>query len=184
MEALGLVGREEEALRIVPRGRAGQAGQQGAMIYGRRSDGGFELVPDVQGDLWDLDWPVISVDWHSAVAFAAWERGRGGRGWRLPGELEWEKIARGVDGRFYPWGDGFDPSWCCGNRSRPGRPLPSVAAGFPGGGRVYGGGGWQKVMSKGGDFAAQQVAGQKSKKEVLTPSPQHSTKKGGTGLGP
>lgn len=36
---------------------------------------------------------------------------RTGRPWRLPGELEWE-ASSGVDGRFHPWGDRLDPSWC------------------------------------------------------------------------
>ena len=138
LDALVLAGREEEALRFVPRERVGHAGQQGAMIYGRRRDGSFELVPDAEGDVWELDWPVMFVDWHSAMAFAAWEQSRTGQGWRLPCELEWSKSARGVDGRFFPWGDGFDPSWCCIRHSHSGPALPSVVESYPIDESVYG----------------------------------------------
>jgi formylglycine-generating enzyme required for sulfatase activity len=56
--------------------------------------------------------PVINVSWNNAVAFCVWLSKETGKQFRLPTEAEWEKTARGTDGRIYPWGNDWDPAKC------------------------------------------------------------------------
>jgi serine/threonine-protein kinase len=91
----------------------------------------FSLRADADGDMWQPTWPVILVNWLGAQAWLDWWAGKTGQPWRLPAELEWEMAARGADGRWYPWGDHCDPSWCCLNDSHASERLPQPVGGYP-----------------------------------------------------
>ncbi len=56
--------------------------------------------------LWTVsNYPVVGVSWYEAVAYCQWLSSVLGRDISLPTEAEWEKAARGTDGRAWPWGD-------------------------------------------------------------------------------
>lgn len=94
LDALVAAGDLEQAQRCAPRE------QTGGPFVGSR-DGLRFVLPES----WPADGPVVDIDWWCADAYARWS------GARLLGNDEWEKAARGVDGRMYPWGDGFDATF-------------------------------------------------------------------------
>jgi formylglycine-generating enzyme required for sulfatase activity len=83
------------------------------------------------------DHPVVDVNWHVAVAYAEWLREQTGRPYRLPTEAEWEKAARGEDGRLWPWGNDWDPARANCKPDGPGRTTP-VGQYSPAGDSPYG----------------------------------------------
>jgi formylglycine-generating enzyme required for sulfatase activity len=110
----------------------------------------YTTEEDGQADL-----PVVNVAWHDAVAYATWldkslRESRttpagvrsilsaGGQSCRvtLPSEAEWEKAARGVDARVYPWGGTFDPAKV--NMESSGTGAPTPVGSYPDGASPYG----------------------------------------------
>jgi formylglycine-generating enzyme required for sulfatase activity len=77
------------------------------------------------------DHPVNCVDWSQAAAYCQWA------GRRLPTEAEWEKAARGVDGRIYPWGDQSPDAALANFNEKVGRTTTPVGS-YPAGVSHYG----------------------------------------------
>jgi len=77
--------------------------------------------------------PMVNVRWQDAVDYCKWARVS------LPTEAQWEKAARGADGRKYPWGNNWDPNRCRCSRSNYADAGSTVAVGtYPNGASPYG----------------------------------------------
>ncbi len=73
------------------------------------------------------DHPINCVDWNQANTYCQW------RGKELPTEAQWEKAARGTNGRIYPWGNEWDASKACFNQS-----STCAVGSYPSGASPYG----------------------------------------------
>jgi len=114
--------------------------KSGGQYWERPGPGGSYQVPerDRDGDRWEPDWPVVLIMWPDAIAYCAWRSAQDGVALTLPTEAQWEKAARGTDGRYFPWGNEFDPNLCKTIISRAGRPLLETIDAFPTDVSVYG----------------------------------------------
>lgn len=105
----------KKAFARIPRGSSDPTS---GTIYVEMDDHGrFVCIPGVL----ERDWPVIGLSRPDAEDYCRWLTHRIGDGawaFRLPTENEWERAARGADGRYFPWGDIFDASFCCSLDSR------------------------------------------------------------------
>ena len=79
---------------------------------------------------------MVHVSWYDARDYCQWLSEVTGRGYALPSEAEWEKGARGTDGRIYPWGNQWDTTRCNSEESGLGK-TTSVHA-YPQGASPYG----------------------------------------------
>ena len=129
--------RGEDVEPHVPRPR-GAGGEVGPEVLRRNTDGTFLPGAGSDGIQLQSDWPITLISFHSAIRFAVWEAERTGLPWRLPDEWEWEKAARGVDGRLYPWGSRCVGAWACMNQSHAERPHRASVHAFPVDDSVYG----------------------------------------------
>lgn len=119
----------EEALRRAPR-RAGQSLSE--PLWPFQPESGFRIPRvDILGNRWSKDFPVRCLSREDGEVYARWRSARVGIPLRLPTEAEWEKAGRGVDGRWFPWGNQFDASFCKMKDSRPGAPELEPVGTFP-----------------------------------------------------
>ena len=120
----------EEATTRAP----GRSGRFGAVESNwKRTKQGWQIP-----ESWDPMWPIIGVSHFDALAYALWVTEQTGRRVRLPTEEEWEKAARGVDGRAWPWGNHFDPCFANMSRSIPDQHGPVPVGRFGDDTSVYG----------------------------------------------
>ncbi|MCE9581953.1 MAG: formylglycine-generating enzyme family protein, partial [Planctomycetes bacterium] len=111
VEAVAAAGREDEARSRLPRESAGTS----IVLEGGRVV--FKGIVAGTKDPWTPDLPVINLTWHDAIAYVSWRGARDGRLFTLPQQFEFEKAARGVDGRVFPYGDRYDGTYSHTNSS-------------------------------------------------------------------
>ena len=80
--------------------------------------------------------PVVCVTWYEAMAYTRWLSAQTGQRFSLPTEAEWEKAARGTDGRIYPWGNSWEANRANSEESGLKKTVP--VGQYPSGASPYG----------------------------------------------
>ena len=126
------------------------------------------------GGAWSPEMPVVCITMDDAAAYCRWLADVTRRPVRLPTEEEWEKAARGTEGRTWPWGELWEPAYAAGPETWV-QPWPPRVGHFPedlspyGAGDFAGGvrewtasvelGGTPRVVVRGGSFLAGDTGG-------------------------
>jgi formylglycine-generating enzyme required for sulfatase activity len=96
----------------------------------------------IKPEFWDeatwngAEYPVVGVSWFEAVAYCRWLSAQTGQEFRLPSEAEWEKAARGTDGRIWPWGNRWEAKRANSKEAGHGQTTP--VGQYPAGASPYG----------------------------------------------
>ncbi|MEP6713993.1 MAG: SUMF1/EgtB/PvdO family nonheme iron enzyme, partial [Terriglobia bacterium] len=109
----GLVdeGRGEEAAAAVPPVPAWESLEESPdreFGFSREASGRYKF----EGGEEKLSLPVAWVSWYQAKDYSTWLAAHDGKPWRLMQEMQHEKASRGVDARYFPWGNQFDATFC------------------------------------------------------------------------
>lgn len=92
---------------------ASKSGRAWGVVDGQVAyDCDAETAKDKQESALRRDFPLFGVTWFQAKEYCRWRSESGPYVYDLPTDEEWEKAARGVDERTFPWGNHFDPSLC------------------------------------------------------------------------
>jgi formylglycine-generating enzyme required for sulfatase activity len=168
----------------------------------------FRAFVDASGYTWGhsrrpqgaMNHPVVWVSWHDALAYCNWLTASlrewsdtpeplatllRTEGWRviLPSKAEWEKAARGIDGRIYPWGNEPDPNRA--NYGDTGVNTTSAVGCFPHGASPYGveelsGNVWEWTRSLEGDYPyPARRAGRAKREDLEAPEDMSRVLRGG-----
>lgn len=126
------------------------------------------------------DHPVVLVSYKDAEQFCKWRSQKKGEKYRLPTEEEWEKAARGTDGREYPWGNNFNKKNCNTNES--GIDDTTEVNSYPSGTSPYGcydmagnvwewvtGSDWKSIW-RGGSWGSNQTYAKCTVRQLITPA--------------